>query len=150
MELLSFLYLLLDFFFLIGSIIAFITMPFEYGFLFLLGFFLYPWIWEPFLMVFYRILFCCKQRPYADNFNDLSKRGCNLVYHPKYNMKLCGIEKRHPFDSCKYQRVINFLRDDHNYHLNPTHDSSLSADKSENSSLISASNSVCVFFQINS
>jgi len=33
-----------------------------------------------------------------------------LVYHPRYNITACGIEKIHPFDSCKYGRVISFLK----------------------------------------
>lgn len=29
-----------------------------------------------------------------------------LVYHEDYNITACGIEKMHPFDSCKYGRVF--------------------------------------------
>jgi histone deacetylase 11 len=31
------------------------------------------------------------------------------VYHPDYNITACGIEKYHPFDSCKYLRVYEEL-----------------------------------------
>lgn len=83
------------------------------------GFFPYPWIWEPILMVFYRTLSCCKKQPYTDEFENVAKRGCNLVYHPKYNIKMCGLEKRGPFDLCKFERVIDFLRTDHQILLGP-------------------------------
>lgn len=28
-----------------------------------------------------------------------------IVYHENYNITACGIEKWHPFDSCKYGNV---------------------------------------------
>jgi len=37
------------------------------------------------------------------------KNCCPIVYHPSYNMTFCGLEKMHPFDSIKYQRVWNDL-----------------------------------------
>ena len=33
-----------------------------------------------------------------------------LVYHPRYNITACGIEKVHPFDSCKYGRVLQYIK----------------------------------------
>eukprot|EP00347_Sterkiella_histriomuscorum_P021768 403332831 len=33
-----------------------------------------------------------------------------IVYSPKYNITAFGLEKIHPFDSCKYQRVFESLR----------------------------------------
>lgn len=32
-----------------------------------------------------------------------------IVYHPGYNIKLLGIEKLHPFDSCKFEKVVSGL-----------------------------------------
>lgn len=32
-----------------------------------------------------------------------------IVYSPRYNITLCGLEKIHPFDSVKYRRVYNDL-----------------------------------------
>jgi hypothetical protein len=33
-----------------------------------------------------------------------------IVYHPKYNITLFGIEKLHPFDSCKFEKVVRGLQ----------------------------------------
>lgn len=37
-----------------------------------------------------------------------------IVYHPDYNLSFCGLEKLHPFDSCKYRRVIDELSSGYN------------------------------------
>lgn len=34
-----------------------------------------------------------------------------IVYHPKYNITLWGFERLHPFDSAKWGRVFNMLRE---------------------------------------
>ncbi|EAR91698.2 histone deacetylase family protein (macronuclear) [Tetrahymena thermophila SB210] len=34
-----------------------------------------------------------------------------ILYHPSYNITACGIEKLHPFDSVKYGRVFNILKE---------------------------------------
>lgn len=36
---------------------------------------------------------------------------CHLIYRDEYNITACGLEKMHPFDSCKYGRVIQFLEE---------------------------------------
>lgn len=33
-----------------------------------------------------------------------------IVYHPSYNITLFGIEKLHPFDSCKFSKVVKGLQ----------------------------------------
>ncbi|GIL45353.1 hypothetical protein Vafri_2603 [Volvox africanus] len=33
-----------------------------------------------------------------------------VVYHPSYNISFFGIEKLHPFDSCKYGKVVSALK----------------------------------------
>lgn len=33
-----------------------------------------------------------------------------IVYHPDYNITLFGIEKLHPFDSCKFSKVVKGLQ----------------------------------------
>jgi histone deacetylase 11 len=33
-----------------------------------------------------------------------------IVYHPDYNITLFGIEKLHPFDSCKFAKVVKGLQ----------------------------------------
>jgi hypothetical protein len=33
-----------------------------------------------------------------------------IVYHPKYNITLFGIEKLHPFDSCKFEKCVSGLQ----------------------------------------
>lgn len=32
------------------------------------------------------------------------------MYHPKYNITLFGIEKLHPFDSCKFEKCVSGLQ----------------------------------------
>jgi histone deacetylase 11 len=32
-----------------------------------------------------------------------------LVYHPRYNITACGLERLHPFDSTKYRRIRDWL-----------------------------------------
>jgi histone deacetylase 11 len=32
-----------------------------------------------------------------------------VVYHDQYNISFFGLEKLHPFDSCKYRKVVNAL-----------------------------------------
>ena len=34
-----------------------------------------------------------------------------FIYHPRYNITACGLENLHPFDSIKYQRVFNSLKE---------------------------------------
>lgn len=34
-----------------------------------------------------------------------------IVFSPDYDITFMGIEKMHPFDSCKYGRVVNFLQE---------------------------------------
>lgn len=34
-----------------------------------------------------------------------------MVYRPEYNITAFGLEKLHPFDSCKYGRVITSLEE---------------------------------------
>lgn len=33
-----------------------------------------------------------------------------IVYHPDYNVSFFGLEKLHPFDSCKFQKVVAGLK----------------------------------------
>ncbi len=37
------------------------------------------------------------------------KNCCGIIYSNNYNITACGIEKMHPFDSTKYERVYNAL-----------------------------------------
>jgi histone deacetylase 11 len=34
-----------------------------------------------------------------------------IIYSPRYNIRACGIEKLHPFDSCKYGRAMRRIRE---------------------------------------
>lgn len=42
----------------------------------------------------------------------MPKLSPSLVYSPQYNIKFFGIEKLHPFDSCKFQRAWDILSSD--------------------------------------
>lgn len=39
-----------------------------------------------------------------------SQQQLPIVYHPHYNITLWGIEKLHPFDSCKFSKVVSGLQ----------------------------------------
>jgi histone deacetylase 11 len=34
-----------------------------------------------------------------------------IIYTPRYNIRACGVERLHPFDSCKYGRAMRRMRD---------------------------------------
>ena len=34
-----------------------------------------------------------------------------IIFHPKYDIGLFGLENRHPFDSKKYGKVFQFLQE---------------------------------------
>lgn len=40
-----------------------------------------------------------------------NKENYPIIYHNRYNVTACGIEKLHPFDAQKYGRVFQHLRD---------------------------------------
>ena len=71
------------------------------------GYFLYPLLLE---FVANLIAACCQS-------DDLDLEGkqqkmnssCGLIYSKDYNITCGGIEKRHPFDSTKYMRIIDIL-----------------------------------------
>lgn len=114
MELLSFLYLTIDIICLISMIINFAMKRWHPGIISLVSLFFYPWVLEPLLWIYFKIIYKCYRRPYNMK---LDKKTANVIYHPKYNIKLCGIEKKHPFDSCKYERILKFLKEDHNMNI---------------------------------
>lgn len=35
----------------------------------------------------------------------------HIIYHPRYNISLCGLEKFHPFDTYKYAHIVQYLKD---------------------------------------
>ncbi|EFJ48813.1 hypothetical protein VOLCADRAFT_59975 [Volvox carteri f. nagariensis] len=52
---------------------------------------------------------------YADLCSGPWPGPCQLpvVYHPSYNISFFGVEKLHPFDSCKYGKVMSALKKQH-------------------------------------
>ena len=50
-----------------------------------------------------------KEEPTREQKAVLSKR-LPIVYHPGYDVTMCGAQKLHPFDSAKYSKVYNMLR----------------------------------------
>lgn len=37
----------------------------------------------------------------------------HIVYHPDYNVRFFGLEKKHPFDSSKYEHLANYVQRNH-------------------------------------
>ena len=54
---------------------------------------------------------CCKRRVQNKDFAERHglKDCVPIVYSANYNITACGIEKLHPFDSCKYGRIFQDL-----------------------------------------
>ena len=54
-----------------------------------------------------------KQARYAKELERKQKKFAELqypiIYHPRYNMTACGVERLHPFDSQKFGRAYDFL-----------------------------------------
>ena len=106
MELLSFTYLSIDLG-LIGLLIWGCINVWWVIFIGLPTFFFYPLIYEPFLKFIYTAFEMCfpgKQTHYKvhDEFESYS----SLVYSDTYNLHVLGIEKSHPFEACKYEKVM--------------------------------------------
>jgi histone deacetylase 11 len=77
----------------------------------ILGFFFYPIILEPLANIISILVY--KESNYEEKHSKKHfsmRRSIGLIYHPRYNITACGIEKCHPFDSIKYQRIIHDLR----------------------------------------
>eukprot|EP00879_Flechtneria_rotunda_P007198 GHRR01007553.1.p1 GENE.GHRR01007553.1~~GHRR01007553.1.p1 ORF type:complete len:311 (+),score=89.80 GHRR01007553.1:220-1152(+) len=51
------------------------------------------------------------QQHYKDVGSWKSRDQLPVVYHPDYNITLLGLEKLHPFDSCKFQKVAAGLQE---------------------------------------
>jgi len=46
------------------------------------------------------------------SFNQIDSKKQPLIYSSDYNISFLGLEKLHPFDSCKYAKVVSFLEED--------------------------------------
>jgi histone deacetylase 11 len=74
----------------------------------LVYFFLHPILFE---LVLNLKALCCKQRLNRHNCRNDFKRNFPIVYSEGYHISFMGLEKLHPFDSHKYRRINNFLRE---------------------------------------
>jgi hypothetical protein len=117
MEILTFSYIIIEIALFIFSIVLLAQKKVIFGITLFIGIWVYPWVYECLLFLIYRTFFACRRKPYLNPSKDLSLRKSNIVYDPRYNIKLCGVEKKHPFDSCKYERVLQFLETDHQLHF---------------------------------
>ncbi|CAD8212039.1 unnamed protein product [Paramecium pentaurelia] len=98
------LYTFIDWFFTIGSIIIAILLGiYVNGAACLLGLFFY--LIYPFIIEFCYNLLSVKQEISITNMPEIP-----IIYHDNYNITACGIEKQHPFDSCKYRNVYRQIR----------------------------------------
>ena len=52
-----------------------------------------------------------EEAKHLQKIKDFDKIKLNIIYHPRYNITAFGIEKCHPFDSCKYGRIVQKLKD---------------------------------------
>ncbi len=66
------------------------------------GLFVYPLIMEILINLY---AMCNKSKEdHNERHHKLYRDRTPICYTDDYNIKFCGIEKCHPFDSCKYQR----------------------------------------------
>ena len=71
------------------------------------GYFLYPILLE---FVANLIASCCQSDDLEVKEKQQQMNSCSgLIYSKDYNITCGGIEKRHPFDSTKYMRIIDIL-----------------------------------------
>lgn len=109
MELLSFSYLIIE----LGLIGLLIFGAIKLWWLVLVAvcaIFLYPIIYEILLKLFYSSLEMCFSGFHGHpKIHQQFHRHSSLVYSDVYNLRVLGIEKRHPFDACKYEKVIRTL-----------------------------------------
>lgn len=75
-------------------------------------YFSFPILTEILLDVYSALTFSQKKylKKHIQKHESLNKIRHPLIYHPRYNITACGLEKIHPFDSSKYSRVVSFLR----------------------------------------
>jgi len=76
------------------------------------GYFVYPLIYEPLYntisnLTFNEQKYAAHLRRQATSFENLP---VPIIYHPRYNVTACGIEKCHPFDAQKYGKVFAHLK----------------------------------------
>lgn len=119
MAILHYTHLLFDWLFLLGSF--FMTI---YGFwiswkIVLLGlaiFFFYPLVLEIWLLIWGKLTYseAYELREFQQKILKMADYS-GIIYSPKYNITLCGLEKNHPFDAIKYQRIIFYLEKEHKY-----------------------------------
>ncbi|CAG0898390.1 unnamed protein product [Darwinula stevensoni] len=43
-------------------------------------------------------------------YTKVDEKCWSIIYSPQYDMKICGLEKIHPADSCKYQHIFEHLK----------------------------------------
>ncbi|CAK73214.1 unnamed protein product (macronuclear) [Paramecium tetraurelia] len=98
------LYTFLDWFFTIGSALMAILLGFYVsGAACLLGLLFY--LIYPFIIEYSYNSLSEQQEIIIRNMPEIP-----IVYHENYNITACGIEKWHPFDSCKYGNVYRQIR----------------------------------------
>lgn len=71
----------------------------------ILSFIFYPFLLETWMWIWAKLTF--SQSSERQSFQDKILKMADysgLIYDPRYNMTLCGLEKMHPFDAVKYQR----------------------------------------------
>lgn len=68
---------------------------------------------ELFINLYATIFFSAKREEanHLQKIKDFESIKLSLIYHPRYNITAFGIEKCHPFDSCKYGRIVHKLKD---------------------------------------
>jgi histone deacetylase 11 len=109
MELLSFLYPILELVF-IGLLVYFAVVRWYLLFIFLAALFLYPWVLEPLLLVWFWLVGKVRNsKARHARLHDYLRGRNRLVYNPIYNLRVMGLEKKHSFDAYKYEKIINFL-----------------------------------------
>jgi histone deacetylase 11 len=69
-----------------------------------IGYFVYPIILEIIFSIFCKMFTNTNSNLITKNSKSNFQNKLPIVYSSDYNITACGIEKLHPFDSCKYQK----------------------------------------------
>jgi len=93
MDSFSFLYLFIDLVTIISFILSLVYRKYVTLILSIVFYFLYPFLYEPFLKFIFKILENYNSEEIHQNIHISSQTKNSIVYHPVYNIRVCGIEE---------------------------------------------------------
>ena len=78
----------------------------------IIGYFVYPLLMELAMNTWAKYMFN-EKTSFIElrNKEKLMKKKHPIIYHEKYNIKAFGIEKMHPFDTCRPGKICKLLKE---------------------------------------